>query len=426
MNTLRGVVRFLIGVTLLFSGFVKIIDPVGSGLIMSEYLKFLHLSFLDFGAVFGASLLSALEMLTGIVLLTGFRIKIAIAVSLGLISFFTILTLFLAIFNPILDCGCFGEAIKLTNIETFLKNLILLLFALFLFFQRNNFVAVAPARVEWIFTAVFASMVLTLSIYSHYNLPIVDFLKYRAGYDLNDEARQTPNGTATYITKLIYVKNGVKKEFEVNNLPDSTWTFLDSKSTIINGAKNEINSSYFAVSDAEGQYITDSIIGSKGPVFIFSILKSEKLSSKDLKEINSNLSKLKEYNVKTILITSSLIPEVTAKLKSFSINEPLFFTDFKTLVAMNRSNTGIIYLNEGVIVKKWVLRRFDKVNLIKLLADDPELISAEVNIRQQVNVEIVAVLFIVFLLLMKFVFKLIFIKKMTYYANRIEEEFEKS
>jgi hypothetical protein len=161
-------------------------------------------------------------------------------------------------------------------------------------------------------------------------------------------------------------------------------------------------------------------------VFIFSILKSEKLSYKDLKEINLNLSKLKEYNVKTILITSSLIPEVTAKLKSFSINEPLFFTDFKTLVAMNRSNTGIIYLNEGVIVKKWVLRRFDKVNLIKLLADDPELISAEVNIRQQVNVEIVAVLFIVFLLLMKFVFKLIFIKKMTYYANRIEEEFEKS
>ena len=184
MNTIRGVVRFLLGLVFLFSGFVKLIDPVGSGMIMDEYLKFMHLSFLSFGADSGASFLSALEMLTGIVLLTGFRIKNAIVVSLSLLSFFTLLTLFLAIYNPIVDCGCFGEAIKLTNLETFLKNIVLLGMALFLYLQKDNFVPVAPGRIEWVFTIIFALLVILLSFYSHYNLPIVDFLEYKAGYDL--------------------------------------------------------------------------------------------------------------------------------------------------------------------------------------------------------------------------------------------------
>lgn len=425
MNTIRGVVRFLLGLVFLFSGFVKLIDPVGSGMIMDEYLKFMHLSFLSFGADSGASFLSALEMLTGIVLLTGFRIKNAIVVSLSLLSFFTFLTLFLAIYNPIVDCGCFGEAIKLTNLETFLKNIVLLGMALFLYLQKDNFVPVAPGRIEWVFTIIFALLVILLSVYSHYNLPIVDFLEYKAGYDLKENTIQESVSAPEFETILIYTKNGEKKEFSINSLPDSSWTFYDSKTTKMTKGKSGWSASDFAITNSSGEYITDSVLNIKEPVFIFTILKSWKLSDKTLNLISANLQKFGNLNIKSIILTSSLPNEVSAKLKQVSVYDKVYFTDFKTLVAMNRANTGVIYLNDGVIVKKWIIRRFSNVNLQELTSEDPELVSARVNIRQQINVEIIIVSFIIFLVLMRFVFKLIFINKMTKYANRIEEEFKK-
>ena len=189
--------------------------------------------------------------------------------------------------------------------------------------------------------------------------------------------------------------------------------------------KSEWSASDFAITNSSGEYITDSVLNIKEPVFIFTILKSGKLSDKTLNLISANLKKLCKLNIKSIILTSSLPYEVSAKLKQVSVYDKVYFTDFKTLVAMNRANAGVIYLNDGVIVKKWILRRFSNVNLQELTSEDPELVSARVNIRQQINVEIIIVSFIIFLVLMRFVFKLIFINKMTKYANRIEEEFKK-
>lgn len=426
MNTLRGIVRFIVGITLLFSGFVKIIDPVGAGIIMSEYLKFMHLAFLDFGATPAASILSGLEMLIGIVLLTGMRIRVAATVSLGLFAFFTILTFFLAVFNPIIDCGCFGEAIKLTNLETFLKNIVLLSFSIFLFLQKDKYIPIAPKRVEWVFTGLFSLLISSLAFYSFLNLPLVDFLDYKAGYDLRESISDNSKVTSEYETVLTYTKDGVIKEFSINNLPDSTWTFTDSKTTIRSSNNANIDLLNFSISTIDGRNITDSILNINGPVIVFTILRTSKLSDANINKITAGLLKLKGDNINTTILTSSSIEEVSTMLGNELANGHVFFTDYKTLVAVNRANAGVFYLNDGVIIKKWVLRKFAKIDTKKLINSDPELVSAEVNIRQQINIEIVAVSFILFLFLMRFVFKLIFIKKMNDYAHRIEEEFNKS
>ncbi len=426
MKGIRGILRALLGLTFLFSGFVKIIDPVGSGMIMGEYLKFMHLSYFDFAAPIASSIMASLEMLTGIALLVGLRMRTAIVTSLILISFFTLLTLFLAIFNPILDCGCFGEAIKLSNIDTFLKNLVLLAIVLVLYFQRNNFISLAPVKIEWIFLGVFAMLITLLSIYSHYNLPVIDFLEYKSGYDLKDSGVQNNASNSNLETVLIYRKGNEVKEFSINKLPDSTWKFVDSRTTQKNDTKFEWSVSNFSITNENGEYVTDSIVNLKGPLFIFTILNMEKLSNYDFLKLREKLEGLNKHNIKSLILTSSSLSELIPELLKSNIFTNVYFVDFKTLVAMNRSNMGVIYVDGGVIIKKWVLRYFNADKSADLIGQDSELISAEVNIRQQINVEIIAVAFLLLLLMMRFIFKLIFIKKMTHYADRIEEEFTKS
>src|SRR5690554_5910361 len=172
MNLLRAQVRFLVGFVFLFSGFVKIIDPAGVGLIIEEYFKIVGLGNWHTFYILVGALLSISEMLLGIGILLGLRMKVMIKGALLLMVFFTLLTLYLALFNPITDCGCFGEAVKLTNWETFVKDVVLLLLVLFLFYQKDKFIPIAPPKWEWIFTALFATFLFTLSIYSYRNLPM--------------------------------------------------------------------------------------------------------------------------------------------------------------------------------------------------------------------------------------------------------------
>ncbi len=139
MRFLRRLCSFVFGLMFVLSGFLKAIDPVGNALKISEYLDVFHLGFLDHFSRAGAILLSTAEFIVGVALLKGLRIRLFSKIALAFISLFTILTLFVFIYNPVSDCGCFGQAIHLTNGETFVKNLILLALALFVFFQRNNF-----------------------------------------------------------------------------------------------------------------------------------------------------------------------------------------------------------------------------------------------------------------------------------------------
>ncbi|MBQ2133828.1 MAG: DoxX family protein, partial [Bacteroidales bacterium] len=136
MRILRAICRVVFGILFVFSGFIKAIDPIGSALKIKEYFGAMHLAFMDFLSIPGAILLSTTEFIIGVAILKGLRINLFSKLALWFISFFTLLTLWIYLFNPVSDCGCFGEAIHLSNKATFIKNLVLLAAALVIFLQR--------------------------------------------------------------------------------------------------------------------------------------------------------------------------------------------------------------------------------------------------------------------------------------------------
>ena len=140
MKRLNGLFRLLFGLTFIVSGFTKLIDPAGTGLIVKEYFAFMHLGFLDSLATLFGLLMSTLEMLTGICVITGAFLAVFSCIGMIMMSAFTLVTIYLVIFNPISDCGCFGEAIHLTNMQSLAKNLILLPISILIFLWNRDII----------------------------------------------------------------------------------------------------------------------------------------------------------------------------------------------------------------------------------------------------------------------------------------------
>lgn len=397
MKLLRALSRVVIGLTFLLSGFVKIIDPVGVGLIFEEYFKAAGLGDLHTFALLSGVILSATEMLLGICILVGIRMKYSASAALFFISFFTVLTLILALFNPVKDCGCFGEAIKLTNWETFYKNIGLLLFAVLLFLQREKYIPVAPPAREWSFAVIFAAGILFLSVYSYRHLPMIDFMEFKPGTNISERLNYTNSSeTPLFETVLIYSKNGKKYEFPIENLPDSTYTFVDSK-TIQRGGGTAVTD--FAIADSEGEYVTDSILSIKGAQFFVSVPYPDRLNEKGVQRINQFKERLNERSIPVNLLSGSGSDSVS------------YHTDLRTLLTLNRSNGGVLYLYDGTIISKWSNRDIPETNLDKILNEDPELLSAKKRIKEQLSAELAALFLLIIIAIMRMTCRLLYIYK---------------
>jgi uncharacterized membrane protein YphA (DoxX/SURF4 family) len=282
MKFLRAISRFVIGITFVFSGLTKLMDPVGTALKTGEYLGIAGAAPWASGYVVLAVLLSSVELIMGFSLLLGLRMKFFTHLTLFFISFFTILTFYVALFDPVTDCGCFGEALHLSNWETFFKNILLLALVIVLFFQKQKFTPVLPERWEWIVTLSFTAFFVLFSIYSYRHLPQVDLMEYRAGSDLKElSGLYGNNASGMAETVLIYEKDGVEHEFTIENLPDSSYTFVDSRTI---GAEDLASRAGFAVSDSSG-YVTDSIVSIKGAFFLVTIPFVDFLSAKSTRVI---------------------------------------------------------------------------------------------------------------------------------------------
>ena len=233
MRFLRALCRILFALTFIVSGALKLLDPVGTGLIVKEYLGFMHLTALEPWAVGMGIALATTEFLIGICVLSGLRFRIVAWVALILTAFFTGLTLYLMLYNPISDCGCFGEAIHLTNKQTFIKNVILLVLAILMFLGRKRATRVAPDWLEWTLVGLFAAVGLSVAIRALTTIPQVDFTAYSVGNSLDELAQENQ---ARYETTFLYTKDGHTEEFTLDNLPDESWTYLDSKTVQVGGS----------------------------------------------------------------------------------------------------------------------------------------------------------------------------------------------
>ena len=362
MNKLKSILvnlsRTLLALTFIFSGFVKAIDPLGSQYKIAEYLEAAQLSAYipDWAQLILSVGLSAIEFTLGVMLLLAIRRRLASKLSLIMMVVMTLVTLWLTVSNPIQDCGCFGDAIHLTNTQTFIKNLILLTAAIILAcwpLYQVRFVSKTNQWIAFYFTIVF---IVTASTLSLYHLPIFDFRPYYIGQNIK-KGMEIPKGAklTTYKTTFICEKNGVTKEFTENDYPynDSTWVFKDTHQEILEkGYEPPIHD--FSITDEKtGEDLTDSILTKNGYTFLLIAPVLERADDSNFGEIDAIYEYAKENGYGFYGLTASTDKAVKHWRDITGAEYPFYTTDGTTLKTIIRSNPGLVLLYKGTIINKW-------------------------------------------------------------------------
>ena len=362
MNKLKSILvnlsRTLLALTFIFSGFVKAIDPLGSQYKIAEYLEAAQLSAYipDWAQLILSVGLSAIEFTLGVMLLLAIRRRLASKLSLIMMVVMTLVTLWLTVSNPIQDCGCFGDAIHLTNTQTFIKNLILLTAAIILAcwpLYQVRFVSKTNQWIAFYFTIVF---IVTASTLSLYHLPIFDFRPYYIGQNIK-KGMEIPKGAklTTYKTTFICEKNGVTKEFTENDYPynDSTWVFKDTHQEILEkGYEPPIHD--FSITDEKtGEDLTDSILTKEGYTFLLVAPVLERADDSNFGEIDAIYEYAKENGYGFYGLTASTDKAVKHWRDITGAEYPFYTMDGTTLKTIIRSNPGLVLLYKGTIINKW-------------------------------------------------------------------------
>jgi uncharacterized membrane protein YphA (DoxX/SURF4 family) len=355
MKMICTISRIFTGIVFIFSGFVKAVDPMGFAIKLGEYLDAFHLGFLHFSALPLAIAVSAAELMIGLNLLAVLRMKFTTWALLLFMCFFTVLTFILALTNPVSDCGCFGDALVLTNWQTFGKNVILIIPSIILFIYRKQFIsAMRPAK-EWGIVSFNFAVGCIISVYCVIYQPLIDFRPYKAGTYIPEKMNIPPGAPVDqYITMLVYEKNGQKKEFTDKDFPwqDTTWKWVEtSQKLIFKGYEPPIHN--FSITTSEGTDITNEILSDTGYVFLFIIPDIDKASEKGLQKINDLSLRGRELGIKAVALTASTNSQVDSYKKRFQPAYEFCTTDETTLKTISRANPGILLLLRGTIIDKW-------------------------------------------------------------------------
>lgn len=363
IERLKRLCAFITGFVFFISGILKVLDPTGAGLVMKEYLEFLHIGFLGFASKGLGTAFSLVETLIGAALITGVWRKATACAAMILQGFFTLLTLALVIFNPEMDCGCFGEAIHLTHGETFVKNLILCALLAVVLFPMKEFGE--PVKTKYVSFGIIAISVFAFCIYSWMYIPIIDFTEYRQTAMLESADTFQESEEDMYEAVFIYEKDGETQTFDLQHLPDSTWTFVRTETVM--EEEFEDNSISLSFYNADGEYSDE--LAAAGNVMVVSIYDPE-LKSSDWKETADFIRSASEVGYRPIILAASTPEEIQALLQNTDeasriiIEEHIYFSDYKTLLTLNRSNGGAVWFSDGYLIKKWAARALpDKVQM---------------------------------------------------------------
>ncbi len=372
---IRRFCAFITGVVFFLSGIFKLLDPVGAGLVMEDYYRFFHLDFLVFSAKPVALVLALLETVTGAALITGLWRKVTAIAASVLLGFFTLLTLVLVIFNPVMDCGCFGEVIHLTHMETFVKNLILCALALAAFLPYRDF-GHNRRRKYVSFTMVMAG-VIAFTVYSLLYIPLVNYTDFKpASRLLAAERFHETDGEDMFDYVLVYEKGGKQKEFSLENLPDSTWTFVESKAVLKPGYRHETFPE-LSFTDASGEYRNRLAV--RHQVMVVSVYDVKNTGWKKWGRIAAFIESSAAAGFNPILIAASYPEALRHALDATGLDprvrkyltDNACYADYKTLISMNRSNGGVTYFDNGYLVRKWAYANMpDKEDLDELASGD--------------------------------------------------------
>ena len=357
MKLLLNLSRYILAFVFIFSGFVKAIDPTGGAIKIEDYFNAFGLSTLNPIAFALSVLLALAEFIVGYLLLLKIQSKLASLGALIFMGIFTPLTLYIAIFNPVSDCGCFGDAIKLSNWATFYKDLALLPLSIFVFIRHKNIHTPMSVWKQWTVGCWGVLIIFFVVFHALRNEPLIDFRPYAVGTDIKKgmsipEDAEQPE----YETTFILEKGGVRQEFDVDNYPynDSTWVFVDSKTKVIReGYQPPIKD--FILQNAQGDIVNDRILNSFQPVLLVVAPKLEEMEKGAIDKLMKLSHFCLQHNIQSYVATSSLQSDIDR----FDQREQIGFTyltgDETMLKTILRSNPGFLIIQNGTIVGKYNL-----------------------------------------------------------------------
>ena len=368
--------RVILGLVFIFSGFVKAVDPWGGAYKILDYFLAFELTDLNFLAVPSSFLQAAIEFGVGVCLLAGIYRRVNSILVLLIMLFMTPLTLYLAIANPVEDCGCFGDAWIISNWQTFYKNIFLLIAAVIVFIWYRIMTPLYTKKAYFSAALWIYVFIIGLSFYCFYFLPVLDFRPYKIGTNIPQKMEIPENAEhAIYEVRLTYSKDGQQKEFTIENYPqgDSTWTFVDSKTHLIKkGYEPPIHDFY--ITNAEGEDITGEVLSNPSHTFLLIAHLIDKANDKNVDKINDiyDFSTIKGYDF--YALTSSSPDEIHNWIESTGAEYPFCTMDDITLKTIIRSNPGLLLIHDGTIVDMWPNTRLPDVEELAVLTDaaDPE------------------------------------------------------
>ena len=367
--------RFAVALTFIFSGYVKAIDPLGTQYKLQDYLEVLHLSaYVPDYVTLGASvLLGGAEFCLGVLLLFAIRRRLVSRLLLLFMAVMTPLALWLAISNPIKDCGCFGDAVVLTNWETFYKNVALLAATAALFKRPLMMPRFISRSNQWIVTTYTVIFILVSSSTSLYTLPPFDFRPYHVGANIK-QGMEIPEGAKQpeFETTFILEKNGERREFTLDDYPDSTWTFIDSKTVQTSeGYVPPIHDFSIQTADS-GEDITDSVISRKGYAFLLVSPHLEYADDSNFGEIDAIYEYSVDHGYPFYALTASADEAIQHWRDITGAEYEFYLTDETTLKTIIRSNPGLLLIKDGTIIGKWSHNDLPELNYKSPKLEDTE------------------------------------------------------
>ena len=376
MKLLRNICRILVGLVFIYSGFVKGVDPLGSTYKFIDYFHAFHMSWMTGTALFFSFLLSSAEFIIGVCLFLNIKTRWAAWGALLFMAAFTPLTLILAIKNPVTDCGCFGDALVLSNWETFWKNIILLLLTLVIFYNRQKFKSWFNFLEQTLIAGGTLIFILCIEFYCYRHLPLLDFRPYAIGRNIG-EGMTIPEGAPRdeyEITLKYRNKNtGEIKDFTEQNYPwqdTVNWEYASSSEKLIReGYKAPIHD--FVIEHPSAGDITQEILEDKGYTFLAVYYNIGKADPEHQEKLNRLAAYAQEKGYRFYGLTASLNEDIRKYAETHRVPYDFCATDEIQLKTMIRSNPGLVLLKEGTILNKWSHRDLPETEDLK----DKELIS---------------------------------------------------
>ncbi len=378
---IANVCRFVLAGVFVFSGFVKAIDPLGSQYKIEDYLTaFGWMDAMPDGIPFLASLLLAMaEFCVGVYLLFGIRRRLTSLFLLVLMGVMTPLTFWLALSDPISDCGCFGEAVKLTNWQTFFKNVFLLGAAIVVFKWRKLMKPLLTHRFDWIVALYAFLYIIGMMFYCLRSLPVFDFRPYHIGADIR-RGMEIPEGEkpTTFETRFILQKDGVEKEFTLDEYPDSTWTFVDTRLIVKEKGYEPPIKDFSILSLEDGEDLTDAVLDEEEYTFLLVAHQMSEADDSTIDLINELYDYSVQHGYKFYCLTSSSDEDILYWQERTGAEYPFCLMDNITLKTMVRSNPGLMLLKKGVVINKWSVNDIpDEYELTDRLENLPLTQSAQ-------------------------------------------------